>query len=68
MAAPNSMMEAEAADFLGQISASGSQAKTPAAAAVQVNLVSNTIGELRVRPGLHVVTFADLPVDDTPVP
>ena len=68
MAAPNSRQEATATDFQGQISSSGTQAKTPGVAAVQVNLVANTVGELSVRPGLKVVTFADLPVDDTPVP
>lgn len=57
MAAPNARKEAEATDFQGQISSSGSQAKTPGVAALQINLVANVIGEVSVRPGLRVVTF-----------
>ena len=59
MAAPNAREEASATDFQGQISSSGSQAKTPGVAALQINLVANVVGELTVRPGLKVVTFED---------
>lgn len=57
MAKPDSQDRAVADDFAGQVSAAGTESKSPGAAALQVNLTANTAGELRVRPGLKVVEF-----------
>lgn len=58
MAAPvTARPKAEAVDFPGMMSSSGSATRSVGAAALQLNLTSNVAGELRVRPGVREVTF-----------
>lgn len=57
MADPISRRQVEAADWPGMMSSIGSQTKTPAAGAIQINLQSNVAGEIHVRPGIREVVF-----------
>lgn len=59
MADPLSRVQAEAADWPGLMTNLGSQVREAGAAAIQVNLQSNTPGEMHVRPGMREVRFED---------
>lgn len=64
MADPIARAQAEASDWPGLMTNLGSQVKEAGAAAAQINLQSNTPGELHVRPGIREIRFEQSTITD----